>query len=406
MFPPLNFSNRFSGNFATTGASSSSFSSPQQPVTDQSDSRLQKDGSRSFPSTPIHYDSQTTPPFVNIPLPRGGGGYHQPDTLPYEMSPAAFLPVDPRMRSQSEVMDIGTPPVESLMKPNVGVAPKLYESGQGSAPGTPYQQTLPFIQPVSNDPQDKISSLLTQFMGDAPVIPAPPPPTDTTHQHGNNSMPATPTDYCYPTQHVMPERSFTSPSMQQPQAVAIGRTFETRKVSSGEMRGKTELEIQLIAEQMKQLEEEHMENLRELEQQQQIASQQYLELLQEYLSRSGSQRPTQQQHQVLMSVLSDPTSLSILKAIFKEEESNSSTSANPPQQVQGQGQVSGSIGAIVKKERGDDRSLQSGALGHSYSGPSRSETTPMLTTPTSVSGSVPMIDKSLLGISERVKLNN
>ena len=128
---------------------------------------------------------------------------------------------------------------------------------------------------------------------------------------------------------------------------------------------------------MKQLEQEHLKHLCELEIQQQVASQQYVELLQEYLNKSGCQPPSQQQHQVLMSVLSDPTSLNILKAIFKDHEESADIS------TQGLSTVDGSLVGVVKKE-------MSAALQGSQSFTSRPDATPMVTAATLLS---PVSDK-------------
>ena len=315
MFSSLNLPNRFSGNFSAIG---SSFNSQQQQSVDQSDARLtqRRDNAQSYSNTMQYENQTTTPSFINIPPQRGLFNQLQ-SGAPFGMNPSNFLnmPVDSRARSQSNVvMDIGTPPIDPMVKPD---ASKVYNSGQ-TTPTTQYQQPQSYIPSVpsvtTSDPQDKIGSLLSQFLSEG---------SNNSSNRSRSSTPqqTTPTNYNYsnpqPMQVTSTPPSFRTPPIQQQQPM---RNLDTEKLT-GEIRGKTELELRLIAEQMKQLEEEHLKHLQELEQQQQIASRQYLELLQEYLNKSGCQPPSQQQHQVLMSVLSDPTSLSILKAIFKDDAS-------------------------------------------------------------------------------------
>ncbi len=242
----------------------------------------------------MQYENQSSSPsFINIPQ---RNVFNQTQPIPFNMNPSSFLnmSLDSRGRSPSNVvMDIGSPPTDPAIKPT-----KVFVHSGQTTPTTPYQQTHSYIQ---NSQADKIGSLLSQFL------------TEESNNTHNTTQQTTPTNYTYQNQQPMQVLStapFRTPPMQ-PQSLS---SLETEKLA-----GKTELEMQLISEQMKQLEQEHLKHLRELEQQQQIASQQYLELLQEYLNKSGCQPPSQEQHQVLMTVLSDPTSLNILKAIFKDD---------------------------------------------------------------------------------------
>ncbi|XP_019848726.1 PREDICTED: MLX-interacting protein-like isoform X2 [Amphimedon queenslandica] len=110
---------------------------------------------------------------------------------------------------------------------------------------------------------------------------------------------------------------------------------EVRGVATGTSptysKGSVEPNMQLIAEQMKRLEEEQLEQIREIEKQQSIASQQYLLLLEQYVSESGEQ-PTQQQQKDLAAVLSNPASVQILKSILTHDGSKRSQ-RDPPSNV-------------------------------------------------------------------------
>ena len=69
--------------------------------------------------------------------------------------------------------------------------------------------------------------------------------------------------------------------------------------------------MDFLAEQMKNLEHQQLKQLREIEKQQSYATQQYLQLLQQFISQTS-----QEQQQVLQSALSDPNSVEILKTIL------------------------------------------------------------------------------------------
>ena len=332
---------------------------PQQPLIDQSDDRMtpqQRNNPQSYSDTPMQYQNQASP-YVNIPM-RGGegrGGGEYPSQLQYDLNPGSFLsmPVDSRPCPPPVVMDIGTPPISSIMKSNSDQA----------TPTTPYQSPQGFG--LSNNQQGKINTLVTQIMSDGTII------TSSTHQ---SQIPPTisavaQSNYGFSNPSLPPQPSFTTPDNYKPKAPS-------------DSTGKTELELELIAHEMKQLEQEHLKHLCELEIQQQVASQQYIELLQEYLNKSGCQPPSQQQHQVLMSVLSDPTSLNILKAIFKDHEESADIS------TQGLSTVDGSLVGVVKKE-------MSAVLQGSQSFTPRPDATPMVTAATLLS---PASDKVCVNV--------
>ena len=73
-----------------------------------------------------------------------------------------------------------------------------------------------------------------------------------------------------------------------------------------------------LAEQMKNLEQQQLNQLREIEKQQTYATQQYLQLLQQYISQTS-----EEQQQVLQSALSDPNSVEILKTILLQAQAGS-----------------------------------------------------------------------------------
>ena len=314
MFPSLGIGNRPPLSFAPPVTPS--VNSPQQHPADQTEPGVREE-TQPYP-TSMQYENQASP-YINIPprnyYPQG----NIQGTMPYEMTPSSYLnmQVDPRLRPQGDVMDIGTPPIESLLKSGTSSS-KGFNSGQATTAHLYHSQAShpsPYIplESISNQ-QDKFNSLLTQIMNETSDIPG------STHQSQNPSAMAyqPSAQYGYANQHsspnLLPEQSYTTPPPVRRHSSSLG----SRKSSGGDLSEKTELEMQLIAEEMKQLEAEQLKHLQELEQQQHIASQQYLQLLQEYVDKSGSQPPSQQQQQVLMSVLSDPTSLSILKAIFKD----------------------------------------------------------------------------------------
>lgn len=88
--------------------------------------------------------------------------------------------------------------------------------------------------------------------------------------------------------------------------------------------------MDFLAEQMKNLEHQQLEHLREIEKQQSLATQQYLQLLQQYISQTS-----QEQQQVLQSALSDPNSVEILKTILLEVQAGSGSEGGRSQDNQG-----------------------------------------------------------------------
>lgn len=292
MFPSLGLPGRFSNNPAGTTASyyppSHASGLEQQPPTN---TRLPP-GTANDPqpySTPAQLQYENQSPYVNIPQ-QTSREFPQASSMSFNMDPASYLnmPVDPRLHPQPDVMDIGTPPIQSMMKPAT-----TYNSSQ-TTPTTPYATpTQTFLPGGSAQPgDDKITSLITQFISEEPAPVQITPPTDTKP----------------PSQSAAARFDQHQPYIDTEQPL---RRFEGDK---------SELEMQqMLAMEMKRMEEEHLEKIKQLEHQQQIASRQYLTLLQEYVRRSGSQRPSQQQQEVLMSVLSDPMSLGILKEILKDD---------------------------------------------------------------------------------------
>lgn len=304
MFPTLG---SIPGRFSGTQGGSSPFHFQQPPP---HHGGLEQPGSRLPTSTPQPYSNssqvqyETSSQYVNIPQrnPRDyGGNQHQSSTIPFNMDPANYLnmSVDPRLHPQPDVMDIGTPPIQSIMKHDVG---KIYNSGQ-TTPTTPYATPTQSFVPSSSSagPQgnDKITSLITELISEeSPMA----PPTD-------------------PKPAPLRSANFTHPQQ-----------YSDRDIQQQAFEPSSQTEMERLAQEMKRMEEEHLEKIKELEYQQQLASRQYLTLLQEYVSKSGSQRPSQQQQEVLMSVLSDPMSLNILKEILKDESNLTSTigSREPP----------------------------------------------------------------------------
>ena len=177
-------------------------------------------------------------------------------------------------------------------------------------PMTPSSSSFPFtLQQQHSTAKDS-----SQFHFSSPPPPLPQPQSYV----GGGSA----TEYWSP-QHSYPQRkssaelqpsqqaAFTSPST--PPATG----FPTRQIPASS-EPLTDSSLQLLAEQMQQLERQQFQQLKEIEKQQSIATQQYLGLLHRYIDQSGSHTSRQQQ-QVLQSVLSDPSSVHILKTILLQE---------------------------------------------------------------------------------------
>ncbi len=86
-----------------------------------------------------------------------------------------------------------------------------------------------------------------------------------------------------------------------------------------------------LEEHMRQLKARQERQLLEIEKQQSLAQRQYIELLQQYLQHTTAGRPTEQQQQVLQSVLSDPNLVTILKSVLLSGEPSSAPP--PPEDV-------------------------------------------------------------------------
>ena len=301
------------------------------------------------------YGNQTSPFLVPSPskpvnIDTSGIGFPRvQDSDLYSVSPTAFLnlPQNARGRSQSEAMDIGTSPVHSNMTMKTEMATGIQCSRQFES--SPYQQqiplqnrtahnTQPLYQPgmqqapmthqkthTQNQQEEKIDSLISQFMLESSENMPSQVPSNTSP----SNTPTLQSQSVYGFSNIGDQRSSYGTLPDQPLiTTSLQQGFGIHETSSSvatptlsqsllEEAGseKTEMEMQLIAEHMKKLEEEQLQQLREIEQQQALASQQYLHLLQQYVSQSGEQ-PSPQQQQILTSVLSDPSTVTILKAIL------------------------------------------------------------------------------------------
>lgn len=307
------------------------------------------------PSNTAQYGNQTSPFLVPSPskpvnIDTGGMGFPRvQDSDLYSVSPTAFLnlPQNARGRSQSEAMDLGTSPVHSNMTMKTEMTTGMQCSRQFES--SPYQQQIPLqnrtahnAQPLyqpgmqqapvthqkthtQNQQQEKIDSLISQFMLESSENMPSQVPSNTSP--GNTPTLQSQSVYGFSnigdqrsSYGTLPDQPLITTSLQQGFGIhetSSSVTTPTLSQSLLEEAGseKTEMEMQLIAEHMKKLEEEQLQQLREIEQQQALASQQYLHLLQQYVSQSGEQ-PSPQQQQILTSVLSDPSTVTILKAIL------------------------------------------------------------------------------------------
>ena len=124
--------------------------------------------------------------------------------------------------------------------------------------------------------------------------------------------------------------------------------------------------MSLLAEQMKDLEQKQLKQLREIEQQQTYATQQYLQLLQQYISQTS-----QEQQQVLQSALSDPNSVEILKTILLQAQTGSSLEGGMAQGNHSCASMStslpssnGPLRKVLKVEEKTDTQPGSQATGH------------------------------------------
>ena len=126
-------------------------------------------------------------------------------------------------------------------------------------------------------------------------------------------------------QSIQPQQSpFKAPNFSQPQTTSLSPLSShpfNRVSSAGSLtavparppleRGSSE-PTQFLQEQVRKLSEQQEQQRKEIEKQHSLAEQQYKELMQQYLS----QKPSEQQQQVLQSVLSDPSLLNLLRSLL------------------------------------------------------------------------------------------
>lgn len=302
-------------------------------------------------------------------------GYSGGDRV-YGLSPSAFLnppqAQEVRVRTESDaMMEFGTPPIANYpLKSELNTRTDLscshsqfnpvttptqyepattpttmYQQQQSSHPSTPTPSLFPQIpmeSVVLNE--GKVPSLLTQYLEEEKILPSQPHPPlnpspeqtpppmysySTPHQplyrpqqpNGlESTFPTTPIQHHTPSLRKLSNEFTTSPE------------FNLPEKGSGQEEMFVDPNIHFIAEQMKRLEQQQLEQLREIEKQQDIATKQYLGLLQQYLSESTDQ-PSQQQQQNLTSVLSDPASVQILKTILIQGGETALTTNPPPVSV-------------------------------------------------------------------------
>ena len=304
-----------------------------------------------------------------------GSGYSGGDRI-YGLSPSAFLnppqAQEVRVRAENDsMMEFGTPPAANYpLKSELNARTDLscshsqfnpvttptqyepattpttmYQQQQSSHPSTPTPSLFPQMPMESVVlSEGKVPSLLTQYLEEEKVLPSQP------HPSLNPSPEQTPpTMYSYsgpqptlyrPQQSNGLESTFPTPPIQ-PHGSSLRKLsneFTTPPEFNQPEKGSNQEEMfvdpnmHFIAEQMKRLEQQQLEQLREIEKQQDIATKQYLGLLQQYLSESTDQ-PSQQQQQNLTSVLSDPASVQILKTILIQGGETALTTNPPPVSV-------------------------------------------------------------------------
>lgn len=238
----------------------------------------------------------------------------------YHMSPSAYLNTpggtqEVRLRTGSESMDLGS---ASSAYPHL--KDHTHSSTHSLNQGKPYQKQ-PVATPLFTTEETSPPIMYLQPDSSRPHPPTPGPAHQSAKhqsimqlysnysqsslymQHGDSSYQATPTQTLqpYPIGEGMPGRGVSANT---------GHAYPKQ--------GGVDQDMQFIAEQMKRLEEQQLEQIREIEKQQSIATQQYLQLLQQYVSESGEQ-PTQQQQRDLAAVLSNPASVQILKSILTHD---------------------------------------------------------------------------------------
>ena len=240
---------------------------------------------------------------------------------------------------------------------------------------TPLPPTTPSSSnfPLSLQQQQQHSAEPTEFQYTS--TPPPPPPPPQSYAGGGRQG-----EYWSP-QHSFPKRKSSAELQQNQQSTFTSpppppqppHGFPSQQMSGGEALPETNL--QLLAEQMQQLEQQQFQQLKEIEKQQTRATQQYLGLLHRYISQSGS-HTSQQQQQVLQSVLSDPSSVHILKTILLQEgagdggkKGESSQQALNQEAAKSNGEVGGGGREMVGEKQ--DGSLQPGRTGSQLLSPAQ-----------------------------------
>ena len=308
--------------------------------TGNSATRLQTGNSNNFfiPSVPtIQQQPQpnTTPQYGNQYMtraPQNNQSYTNQMGYPndnFQLNPSDFLGVphgqDVQISNEGEVMDISSTPVINFsQKPD---NPNLYNT----SPANPlYQQTPPSVTPLFPSQQVMLeNSLMASYLPEE----SPPQPHPSLSSTPSTSSQAV--QYGYPTPGQYDPSYPTTPMQQQQQTYCSHQVRKTsnetttpidpnyanlngRRGSEHDSVGMVDPNVQLIAEQMRRLEKQQMEQLREIEKQQNIATGQYLQLLQQYVADSANQ-PSEQVQRDLITVLSNPMSVEILKSILLQE---------------------------------------------------------------------------------------
>ena len=264
--------------------------------------------------------SQATTPQSHF-VPTGSSPFHPPSGPPSVSSGSIT-------RSMSDPLFTGIPgqqhvassryPPPLLLPQQQGafISAQTQTSPPPSAPltspaSTPHVNASPSFQYTQHQPSHHNTS---KDLSDFPY-PSPPP----SQPYGG---PIRPTDYWSP-QNSFPQQRKTSselhsPFTSPPQPPGAQQLFSPQQLTSGGRNEPSlpgEANLQVLAEQVQLLEQQQYQQLKEIEKQQSQATQEYLNLLQQYIAQSGS-HPSQQQQQVLQSVLSDPATVNILKAVL------------------------------------------------------------------------------------------
>lgn len=285
-------------------------------------------GTQQYGNQPAQYGNQYLP---RAGIPQGEQPYPNQISFQngsgesFQLNPSDFLnipqPQEVQMRPErGEVMDLGTTPIIGFNQ-------------SGSSPSMLYQQqtttaATPLFPPMQTSSQTLMEnpSLLTSYVPEIPsqshpsLSPTPTTSTEAIYVYGAERY--TPIPDSYPATPIQPQAyqsrktsgDLTVPLVTSP--IPDSAYNKGRRGSAPE--GVVDPNVQIIAEQMRRLEEQQIEQLREIEKQQTMATSQYLQLLQQYLADSVNQ-PSEQQQRDLASVLSNPSSVQILKSILLQE---------------------------------------------------------------------------------------